>query len=255
MINTSKILLHLIRVLPSVPLKGYDVILCYHSIDDSNDTFSVSQRLFKSHIKQLKKNFNLVSFDKLINEKNNGKEIRVAISFDDGYKSVLLNAYKILEECGITAAVFVIGNSKKHTENAKPHLTHTDCKVLLKKRWIIGWHTNNHMDLLSKSDSIVSRDFNSLRRTFEKRIRKKLHYVAYPFGRYSSKTEKIAFNSGFENGFSVNGGRANTNRFTIDRVTVTSFMTSEDVVRLIKPFGLFTNKLFTFVWKLSDNRI
>jgi len=90
-----------------------DAILTYHKICSDNnmsklnDELAVSAKKFKEQLIFLKKNYNLVSLDNLLNFKKN-KKPNISITFDDGYKDNLTNALPILNEFNAPATIYVI---------------------------------------------------------------------------------------------------------------------------------------------------
>jgi len=88
-------------------------ILNYHSIcpDNSfskpNDELIVSVSKFREQLIYLKKNYNLVSLDDILNFKKNNKSC-ISITFDDGYKDNLIHALPVLNELNVPATIYVI---------------------------------------------------------------------------------------------------------------------------------------------------
>lgn len=90
-------------------------ILVYHNIGNDNSfieglNISVSIAAFKKQMVFLNKHYNIVSLETLIahQEENNKSRNMVAITFDDGYKSFINNAYPILQSYKYAATVFII---------------------------------------------------------------------------------------------------------------------------------------------------
>jgi len=93
--------------------KTGNAILNYHRICPDNDMSKpnnelvVSASKFKEQLIFLKKNYNLVSLDNLLDfEKNN--KFNISITFDDGYKDNLSYALPILNELNVPATIYVI---------------------------------------------------------------------------------------------------------------------------------------------------
>ena len=93
--------------------KTGNAILNYHRVCSNNETSKpndelvVSASKFREQLIFLKKNYNLVSLDNLLNfEKNNHSNI--SITFDDGYKDNLIYALPILNELKVPATIYVI---------------------------------------------------------------------------------------------------------------------------------------------------
>lgn len=91
------------------------VILCYHRVNNKTGIFydrniSADIKEFKSQMLYIKKHFNIISIEQLINYymgESNLKPNSIMITFDDGFKDNELNAFPILEELGIPAVVFL----------------------------------------------------------------------------------------------------------------------------------------------------
>ena len=78
------------------------IVLMYHKINDiPNNTLSVSTLQFEEQIKYLKENYNVISFEGVMNSINNGyifPDRSVLLTFDDGYKDNMINAHPILKK-------------------------------------------------------------------------------------------------------------------------------------------------------------
>ncbi len=88
------------------------VVLVYHRVDEGySDPFDiqVSPSNFRSQIEYLRVNYTMTSLDNLLDIVSAGSDTSgmAAITFDDGYQSVLTVAKPILEECYVPATVFL----------------------------------------------------------------------------------------------------------------------------------------------------
>lgn len=88
----------------------------YHGVVEKDSTFfsprHIEKNKFESHLKYLKKNFNIISFYEAFDMlKNNIKPDRktITISFDDGYKNNLDTALPLLEKYNIPTTFFISG--------------------------------------------------------------------------------------------------------------------------------------------------
>ena len=61
----------------------------------------------------------------------------------------------------------------------------------------IGSHTITHRDLTSLSDSEAFRELVQSRRTFERRLGHPVRWLAYPFGAYDARIERLARRAGY----------------------------------------------------------
>ncbi len=90
------------------------VILCYHRIREETRIFydrniSVSPQGFREQMLYIKKHFSPVSIEELVDSYHENWDLKpnsIMITFDDGYKDNVLNAFPVLENLGITAIVF-----------------------------------------------------------------------------------------------------------------------------------------------------
>jgi len=264
MIDTAKLFVTILRVLSKLkvdtlfPDSVYDVILCYHAIEDDESIFSVSPGMFEDHVKQLSSSYSLVSVPEIIATKNDTKLPRVAITFDDGYKSIFTSAYPILSANNTTACIFMVGDKNMiQKQTGKKILTKKEVSTLVSSEWQIGWHTQNHRDLRQLNLAELKRDFVRHKNILKKSLNVDINYVAYPFGFYNERVKRLAYKSNFVAGFTVDGFKANSrsfDKYAIDRVTISSEMTADDVRMLLTPVGLMLNRLFTRLWRFKDSR-
>jgi peptidoglycan/xylan/chitin deacetylase (PgdA/CDA1 family) len=87
-------------------------IFIYHDISNKDSGFysqyySTSPENFKKQIMWIRENFNLISMNELVSDKIQSTKPSAAIVFDDGFKSVLTNAYPLMAEQNIPVTVFV----------------------------------------------------------------------------------------------------------------------------------------------------
>ena len=94
-------------------LKSGNAILNYHRILPDNhflkrnDELVVSVSKFKEQLIFLKKNYNLVSLDDLLNFEES-KKSNISITFDDGYKDNLTYALPTSNEFNVPATIYII---------------------------------------------------------------------------------------------------------------------------------------------------
>lgn len=95
---------------------GITPILCYHAIGNPDESPLVSgqihrvdAQIFWDQIRILKKHFDVVPIDELADRKERGLTVRglSAITFDDGYLSVLKQGLPILEDLKAPASFFL----------------------------------------------------------------------------------------------------------------------------------------------------
>ncbi|HOP32487.1 MAG TPA: polysaccharide deacetylase family protein [Candidatus Hydrothermia bacterium] len=161
--------------------------------------------LFKKHLSEL----NHLGFSDLTHnfEKEFGKtsEIsRVLITFDDGYKSIVKNAYPLMEQYGYKGIVFIVtGFLGKESLwevpflTPLPHLDEDDIKLLHTMGWIIGSHSHMHRDLTGLTDRQLREEIGTSQKILEDIIGNKITYFSYPYGKYNQRVVSILKELGF----------------------------------------------------------
>ena len=100
--------------------KGNRFIFCYHDISDPtaphhSARYSTTPERFKEHVELFMRLFTVVPLDVLVSEERlpSGKNY-AAITFDDGFHSVLTQAWPVLREARLPCTVFLNGASVLH---------------------------------------------------------------------------------------------------------------------------------------------
>jgi peptidoglycan/xylan/chitin deacetylase (PgdA/CDA1 family) len=233
------------------------VILCYHDVSDDGWTFSVSIDKFKRQISQLSRSAKIVSLRELLSSKSS-KITQIALTFDDGYQGVYINAFPILNKNKFQGTVFVVGNPDLNIKAPikSDFLKISQIQQLKKNGWEIGWHANNHLDLTTLNNSELKGEIYTSRKKYEQAIGFKIDFLAYPFGRYNKRLLKKMSEFNYSAAFTVDGNKynADTNfQYQIPRVTITDSMSPQVLDALISPLGLLVNRLFTNIWRIKDN--
>ena len=95
-------------------------VLVYHrvvgnrentNISTPNDIYKISQNNFEKHITYLKKSYEIVSLDSLVDDLKNLKPTsgKIALTFDDGFRDNYEYAYPILKEFNLPATIYLMG--------------------------------------------------------------------------------------------------------------------------------------------------
>jgi peptidoglycan/xylan/chitin deacetylase (PgdA/CDA1 family) len=86
-----------------------NVVLVYHRIADDGWAFSVSPHHFAEHLEVLQTHAHVVSLSRLLQERSVTSAVpRVAITFDDGYRDNVTNAWPLLSRRGMPVAFFIV---------------------------------------------------------------------------------------------------------------------------------------------------
>lgn len=208
-------------------------VIAYHAIgecgrsDDPHDLF-VPTDAFESQMDYLARRRRVVSVEELITGSLPPGPPPVAITFDDGYRSVLTTAAPILQAHGFPATVFVptrwVGVGNTWDEPSACDLAIMDADEL---RTVEGMgvtvesHGHAHIDLEASGREAVRADLVGSLEHLEKIIGRRPRYLAYPYGRSSTSARAIAEATGFEAAFSI--AVPSRGRYALGRVEITPF--------------------------------
>lgn len=201
-------------------------VLMYHSIDyEKGNELRVPKEKFKEQMQYLKDNgYTTLTLDELYSFLVNNKPIpekSVVITFDDGYEDNYSNAYPILKEFGFNATIFVITNT---IDNEKPFLTSAQLKEMEQNGIDIESHTLAHNELNKLPYDKQVETLKGAREFIEKKLNKKVKYIAYPFGKWNNDTIKALKETGYTMAFTTVGGWSDKSQgiYTLHRVYVSA---------------------------------
>jgi peptidoglycan/xylan/chitin deacetylase (PgdA/CDA1 family) len=119
----------------------------------------------------------------------------IMITFDDGYRDAFFKASPVLARLGMRATAYVVSG---RISGRDPNFLTWPLLHALERRGIeIGSHTVAHRDLTSLSDAEMLEDLTSSRRALERRLLHPVPWLAYPFGAYNERVERLARRAGY----------------------------------------------------------
>jgi peptidoglycan/xylan/chitin deacetylase (PgdA/CDA1 family) len=196
------------------PPKSTIPILAYHQVNDRFDLSITRQKIsqFERGIRFLyEQGYKAIRLEEIFNsnEEYNGK--KVAITFDDGYEDVYLNAFPFLEKFGFTASIFVItGYVGKYNEwdynwgmNREKHLSWDQIKEMADAGFNFGSHTVNHPDLTKIPEQFVEHELKKSKEVLEDKLGQKVDFLSYPFGRFNRYVQKEAERLGYKGAYTL----------------------------------------------------
>ncbi len=243
----------------NIKLKDCSIVFCFHSISDDGWLFSVTENNFELFLKELMKTRSIVSLEDLLDKKDENINNKVAITFDDGYKSVLTLAYPILKKYGLTACVFVSGyKSEMEGSNyfeGRKLLSLEQVRKLKKENWVIGYHTKSHSDLRFVSNEKLIDEIIYGKKELENKLGYKIDYFAYPYGVFDKKVINIVKKADYKYAFTTDGNGVNFYKspFKVSRVLLDKYTKVEDLRVLTSWEGLFFNRFLTMCYRIKDN--
>ena len=119
----------------------------------------------------------------------------IMITFDDGYRDNFFKASPVLARLGLRATAYVV--SGRISGGDPSFLTWPLLRALERRGIEIGSHTVDHRDLTSLSDAELLADLTTSRRALERRLGHRVPWLAYPFGSYNKRVERLARSAGY----------------------------------------------------------
>ena len=128
----------------------------------------------------------------------------ILLTFDDGYRDVFFNASTVLKRLNMRATAYVVTD-----RISGPDISFLTWNLLhaLERRGVeIGSHTRAHRDMTSLSDEAMLADLTQSRIVLEHRLGHPVPWVAYPFGSYDARVERLARQAGYVLGVTTEPG-------------------------------------------------
>jgi peptidoglycan/xylan/chitin deacetylase (PgdA/CDA1 family) len=138
----------------------------------------------------------------------------VAVTFDDGFRSVATLAFPVLRRFGIPATVFVptdhVGTGVPmawpgidqwlggpHEPELLP-MTWRDLAMLADAGWEVGSHTRSHPRLTRLDDAGLRDELQASRETCERQLSRPCVTLAYPYGDHDGRVVAASRAAGYE---------------------------------------------------------
>jgi peptidoglycan/xylan/chitin deacetylase (PgdA/CDA1 family) len=174
-------------------------ILTFHAVDDAEPPLSFPPNVFRAGMLWLRdQGFRAITVRearRVLQSEEPPTGRTVALSFDDGYRSVFDEALPVLRDVGFTATLFV--NDAGQTDEPPPmegreRMTWKQIEKLRDAGFEIGAHTLTHPDLTRVGRSRMEAEIAGSRVGIESRLGVKVTSFAYPFGRWNAAARGIA---------------------------------------------------------------
>jgi peptidoglycan/xylan/chitin deacetylase (PgdA/CDA1 family) len=225
-------------------------ILMYHGIETPSDGRSpyyetrTSPKVFASHMKFLRENeYVAVDLEEALQMmvlQHSGRKL-VAITFDDGYRSLYTHAYPILMEYGFYATVFLVSGLVRDEHfryNGNEYMTWAEARELRANGIRIGSHTVSHPALLGVSEATIEYEIGVSKQVIEDQIGEPVRAFSYPFAfpeqdaKFTFRLRELLHSYGYVCGVSTIIGTANSHHdfFFLPRIPVNTY----DDIALLK---------------------
>jgi peptidoglycan/xylan/chitin deacetylase (PgdA/CDA1 family) len=159
-------------------------VLTFHRIDDGPGPLSYRPQRFRALLETLADgDIPVVDLPTLLNP---GTTRGLALTFDDGYRSVHDVALPMLRQHAFPAHLFLATGWLEGETPPQPRraegLTWDMVARLHESGVAIESHTRGHPDLRTLSDSAIDAECSSADESIERRVGRRPRYFAYPFG-------------------------------------------------------------------------
>jgi len=230
------------------------MVITYHRVrdDDTEPDISVSTENFKRQIAYLKDRFNVISLKEVvghIGKESDMSRDNIAITFDDGYKDIFLNAYPILQQYKFPATIFLISSLIGARENI---LNIDELKIMKDKGIDFGSHTDTHKMLTEVDIDTAADEISHSKEELENVIDNKIYFFAYPKGKRDYFNERIKtqiMQSGYKAAFTTENDRIRNgdDLFELKRIGIRNCPLFVFKVRVS---GIFESRLVYFIRNL-----
>jgi peptidoglycan/xylan/chitin deacetylase (PgdA/CDA1 family) len=172
-------------------------IITYHSLDTSGSVISIQPELFRRHIEGLlEQRVPIVPLDQAVRTPGS-----VALTFDDGFKNLVEQAFPLLERYRLPATVFMVTGycGRLNTWPGQPELgiqplplmNHHDLQQL-PNGVELGAHTATHPNLTKLPPEQASMELRTSRMVLEDITGRQVRWLAYPYGASTPKVRELA---------------------------------------------------------------
>jgi len=167
-------------------------VLMYHSI--SNDDLpqphpyfntGTSPRAFADQMRYLRdEHYNVLTLGelhRLLDGHHAVPERSVVLTFDDGYRDFLTEAWPVLREHGFPATVFLSTDFVGSSHMGRACLSWDEIRQAKSEGVVFGSHTASHPHLVALHEGEIAREWISSKARIEQELGEKIDLFAYPF--------------------------------------------------------------------------
>jgi peptidoglycan/xylan/chitin deacetylase (PgdA/CDA1 family) len=188
------------------------VILLYHAV--GTGPWALPIEVFRAQMEWLAAHAMLRRTSSIEAPAEDGP-LEVAITFDDGYGSVVDLALPILEKVRAAPSIYLNTNwiqarDRRHADPAQGHypgetfLNWQDVRALAERGWTIGSHGMEHLDLTTQPDEVVREELSGSKRILEQTLGAPVEEFAYTWGRSTPRVRRLTAEAGYKRAM---GGR------------------------------------------------
>lgn len=179
------------------------LVLGYHAVSASTcSPLIVTREALRRHVSTLlRQGYSATTFDRAVLDPEPGRVL--AVTFDDGERSVLEHGFAVLAELGVPATVFV----PTATVGAPGVMDWADLARLAEAGWEIGSHTRTHALLPELDDGALEDELRGSREELEQALGRYCRSIAYPYGASDGRVRAAAVAAGYRAGCTLEAAR------------------------------------------------
>jgi peptidoglycan/xylan/chitin deacetylase (PgdA/CDA1 family) len=188
---------------------NFPPVLAYHLVDqrfDAGIAWTTPARFEKQIAWLAAAGYRALSLSEYLRHHPVENEKCVAITFDDGYRSLMQYALPILVRYHFHATVFAIAGYIGHANSWDvkfflrrfPHLDWNELRELMAAGWEIGSHSLNHDYLPALAATELRCDLFDSKKILEDNLQAPILHVSLPFGRGNARVYQMASAAGYD---------------------------------------------------------
>jgi heparosan-N-sulfate-glucuronate 5-epimerase len=200
------------------------LVLCYHAVSlEWPASLAMPPDQFRRQLESLLgRGYRGVTFSEVVN--GDAPRKALAVTFDDGFRSVLEHARPVLDELGIPATVFVptafVGGSEPMAwqgidkwvgtpyEKELTCMSWDELRELQRAGWEVASHTNSHPWLPELDDDRLAEELVKSREACERELGHNSVTLAYPYGAHDERVRSAARDAGYAAAAALRPGAA-----------------------------------------------
>ena len=198
-------------------------MLCYHALSpDWPAALSTTPERFEEQLHWLRRRGYVgATFERAVTDPPSRRT--VAVTFDDGYRSVLELAKPIMDRLGIPGSIYVptdfVGKQGPMAWEGidqwlgGPHEAEMSClgwpelRALADAGWEVGSHTCSHPHLTRLDDAALAQELEASRAAVAEGVGRPCVSIAYPYGDLDERVVAAAGRAGYSLGAALPKGR------------------------------------------------
>lgn len=214
------------------------LVLMYHAVceppSERARPLCCPPRLFAAHLDHIARSGRrVVPLARLVQALGQGEPLppgSLAITFDDGYRSVLEQALPLLERHGFTATVFAVadrvGRDNRWSAEAATEpmalLEAEELRLLAQRGISVGCHSATHPRLTGCEAGALHEETTGARRRLEALLGQPVLDYAYPYGDFDPRVAAAVREAGFRSACSTRSGfvRAEDDLYALRRLDI-----------------------------------